>query len=77
MLGITFAAVFLLRAIGQHDWWTQYYPNVSSARVCVCVCVCARVLRAVCVHARAQAGALPPPGAWRPALRGLAPAAAR
>ncbi|GBF96583.1 phosphatidic acid phosphatase type 2B [Raphidocelis subcapitata] len=31
MLGITFAPAFLLRAIGQHEWWTVYYPAIAAA----------------------------------------------
>lgn len=31
MLGITFAGAFLLRAIGQHEWWTTYYPQIVGA----------------------------------------------
>lgn len=30
MLGITFAGAFLLRAIGQHEWWSLYYPNIEG-----------------------------------------------
>lgn len=30
MLGITFAGAFLLRAIGQHEWWTEYYPKIEG-----------------------------------------------
>jgi hypothetical protein len=25
-----FAGVFLLRAIGQHEWWSYYYPNIEG-----------------------------------------------
>lgn len=30
MLGLTFAAYFLVRAIGQHEWWAHYYPNIDG-----------------------------------------------
>lgn len=26
-----FAGAFLLRAIGQHEWWTVYYPAICAA----------------------------------------------
>jgi hypothetical protein len=27
---LQFAGAFLLRAIGQHEWWTHYYPNIEG-----------------------------------------------
>jgi hypothetical protein len=29
-LALTFSPAFLLRAIGQHEWWTHHYPNIEG-----------------------------------------------
>lgn len=33
LLGLTFAGIFLLRAVGQHEWWLNWYKRQDPASV--------------------------------------------